>query len=133
MKKRIILFLLFFISCGDSIPSFEYEDNSRIVIEGRLIDQDGIVLSNQSVLLVSIDNDLRVILQQVSSDANGNIFISSPKGNNPVFIEFENRFIMDTTFYSDLIKNPSFSTNSWIGFLDGSYYYFGDITLKEVN
>ena len=132
MKKIILSLLFVFISCGDFIPSFNYEDNTRIIIEGRLIDQDGIVLSNQSAILASYSNDQQIILQQVVSDGNGKIFISSPKGNNSVFIEFENKNILDATYYSNLIKNPSFSED-WIGFLVGSYYDFGDITLEEIN
>ena len=132
MKKIIIPLLLAFISCGDPIPSFNYETNTRIIIEGRLIDQDGLILSNQSVIVASFSSDQQIILQQVFSDVNGKIFISSPKGNNPVFIEFENKNILNATYYSDLINNPSFSAD-WIGFLDGSYYDFEDITLEDIN
>ena len=135
MKKRIffIFSIITLVSCGDgSLPSFKYEGNTRIIIEAILVNEDGSVLANQSLKLFSFNRNDRIVIKQVFSDVQGKIFLSAPKGNNLMFIEFDNKHIISTTSHFDLIHSPSFQNLSWFGFLNESYYDIGITVLKEI-
>jgi hypothetical protein len=135
MRKILLLFFVYSITVGGSCDAdpFKYANNTRIIIEGKLVNEDGSVLTNQSLKLFSTDQNNRIVIKQVFSDGQGIIFLSAPKGNNPMFIEFDNKNILSTTYYSDLIKVPGYSKPDWIGFLNDSYYDFGYVMLKDIN
>jgi hypothetical protein len=132
--KSIIISLLFLMSSGGScepdIPPFEYSNNTRTVIEAKLVNEDMTALANQTVPLMSYNGRERIIIGSAVSDANGKIFISAPKGNNPMYLEFKNKKILYATNYHDLIHTSDYQEDI-IGTLPGSYYDFGIITLKN--
>ena len=129
MKTIFGLLFVFIFSLGSSCePEFKYQNNSRIIIEGFLVNDDNSVLANQkiSIFSSSLNNDLEIISSY--SDPQGKIFITTPRGNNPMYIEFENKKIVSMDNYTDLVKN-----SIWIGFLSESYYNFGIIKLTNIN
>lgn len=131
--KAIVVSLLFLMSSGgscESTPPFEYSNNTRIVVEAKLVNEDMTPLSSQTVYLKSFSSSTRIVVSGAISDDNGRIFISAPKGNNPMYLEFVNKDIVYTTNYSNLIHAPS-SGDHWLGFLPNSYYDFSIITLKN--
>lgn len=130
--KELVIFLVFLMSSGgscESAPPFEYANNSRVVVEAYLVDENMNPLKNQSVALMSYDKYQRIILNQVRSDERGKVFITSPKGNRTIFLEFSGQKIIYATNYPDLVHANN-NYEDWIGDLSGSYYNFGIISLK---
>lgn len=133
MKFLALLFVYLMTSSGscESISPFEYENNSRIVLKGILLNENGEVLQNQSIQLLSPDGSGTIIVKEVFSDNLGKMFLSSPKGNNPVYIVFPNKDIVNVMNNISLVNQPSYGERHWIGYLIDSYYDFGFIKLKN--
>jgi hypothetical protein len=130
---KTIFFCSFFIiflfgPSGGCDPEFEYENNSRVILEGKLVDENGYSLSNQNVVILSTSFGSTIELNRITSDANGNFFISSPNGNTGVYLKFSGKDIDLIQFYPELVKQNSFS-DDWIGFFENKHYKFGTITL----
>lgn len=136
MKTVVIMMLSFIVifslgsSCGDS--PFEYTTNSRIILEGRLLDINNQPLVNQKVSLKSFDVENIVTVTFIISDGNGYFFLSSARGNNSTFLDFEGKDIVSVERNSDLVKQP-FGSMDWIGFLNENQYNFGTVVLEDFN
>lgn len=136
MKNTFVLFALFLISCGGggSLPPFEYKDNSRIVIEGILLDQDGHPLPNQSVNLAFTKYQTEIV-KNVVSDSNGYFFMSVPKSNYNYYLILDNKDIISIENYSSLLTVDSQNSPLFygtIGNLNATYYNFGNIKLISI-
>jgi hypothetical protein len=139
--KRIFYFIpiifLSFIRCGSSgeiVPPFKYSDNTRIVIEGKVYLDTGVVLVNQEVELRARSGSIAgsVVVQSTVSDADGKIFVTTPRGNNSMFLTFPNKKVVQSSINNNLVFSASSSVGvSGIGFLSESYYNFGTIVLKN--
>ena len=118
---------------GSSAPPFGYEDNSRIIIEMVLRDENDAILKNQQVDLMSTSYGKQVIVKTDYSENDGKIFISVPKGNYAYALFFTNKKIISTQNYSNLVVfDQQNTTNTGIiaGFSE-TYYNFG--TVKLIN
>jgi len=93
MKKIsiIISLSLIFYSCGGSDIKFQYTDNSRIVIEGTLIDENGNILKNQSAELYTIISNSKISVKKVNSKDDGVLYLSVPLSNLTYALVFENK------------------------------------------
>lgn len=132
---KTIFFSSFFIiflfgPSGGCDPEFEYDNNSRIILEGKLVNENGQILPNQSVTILSNSFGSTIELNSSASDVNGNFFISSPNGNTGVYLKFSEKDITMIQFYPELVKQNSFS-DDWIGFFENKHYKFGTITLID--
>jgi hypothetical protein len=133
MKAKILIYSIFLtslISCSgnSSIPPFSYNDNTRIVIEGKLFDENQNVISNQLVQLYGNQNGGPVLLCEVNSDNNGDFFITSPQGNYLILMAFNGKNIISTAPGGILLANSSllgFEPNK------GSYFNFNQIVLSN--
>jgi hypothetical protein len=130
--KAIVISLLLLIggNCNYS-PPFEYKNETRIVVEGKLVNEDMTPLANQSISLMSFHYDNKVEINKTLSDSNGNFLISAPKGNNGMYIVFRNKKIKYTTNYFDLVNSSETNDEDWFGFLPNSYYGISIIILKD--
>lgn len=128
--KTLTFFIIYLVSSGGSCDSqpFKYEDNSRLVVEAYLVNESMVPMPNQQAQINTTSDDFQLTIKQVVSDVNGKIFISIPKGNNPMILSFPNKDIVVSTYYSEIIMkgNPN-----WMGFLNKSYYNFGTIIIKD--
>lgn len=128
--KSIAFLVVYLVSSGGSCDSqpFQYKDNTRLVIEAYLVNESMVPIASQKAEVMSISEDISFAIKGVVSDNNGKIFISIPKGNNPMSLSFPNKDIIISTYHSEIIMkgNPN-----WMGFLNKSYYNFGTIILKD--
>ncbi len=123
-------FLLILLASDCSAP-FEYADNSRLVIEGRLLQSDGSTVTGQDVLLYTASSGSSVIIHQVTSDSQGNFYITSPKGNYPLVVEFKNKDFEVNARYTALKKLQNGRADILTNFSE-SYYNLGSIIVKPV-
>lgn len=133
MKAKILIYCtilisLFSCSGGTPIPPFGYSDNVRIIVEGKLYNQSGGVLSNQSVVLYGISGSSYVVLQTAVSDNQGGFFITCPKGNNPIYILFTDKNVFSAGNNGSLIRQFQ---NIGLGYLNNTYYNFSSIILTN--
>ena len=134
MKNLFILCCCFVLnSCGDSSPPFLYEQNSRFIIEGVLVNDNNQILSNQEVNVFSTKYiaGSYATVKKVYSDANGTFFISVPQANYSYKVEFLNKKIISMQRNPELIQTNS-STNQNAGVLanfNTSYYDLGLVKL----
>jgi len=138
MKKTILyLATIFLISCGgESAPPFKYQDNSRIVLEGNLVDQNGSSLANQSAELYTFRSSVRISVKEVFSDNEGKIFVSAPKANYNYSLGFVNKNIISMQNYPALLQLDGNHPPYYYGFINGlndTYYNFGIIKLINYN
>lgn len=131
MKTKILLFLailpLIYSCSGTSTPPFSYSDNTRIVIEGELLNSNYAVLPNQLVQLYALNGgNSAVMIHQTVSDSNGKFYISSPRGNYNLYVVFPEKNVSTTGNNSNLIKQFQWKG---LGYLSGSYYDFRKIVL----
>ena len=132
MKNLFILCCCFVLnSCGDSSPPFLYEQNSRFIIEGVLVNDNNQILSNQEVNVFSTKEGSYTSIKRVYSDANGTFFISIPTANYSYAVVFLNKKIVSMQRNSELIQTNS-TTNQNAGLLanfNTSYYDLGLVKL----
>lgn len=138
MKKTILyLASIFLISCGgESAPPFQYQDNSRIVLEAYLVNESGIPLANQSADLYTFRYNTQITVKEVHSDNDGKIFISAPKANYNYSLGFVNKNIISMQNYSVLLQEDGNHLPYYYGFIDGlndTYYNFGIIKVINYN
>jgi hypothetical protein len=132
MKSKILKLLAIlpiFIGCSGSSPAppFQYKDNSRIVIEGRLINPNQSAAANQLVQLFAKNGGYQdVLINQAVSDSQGDFFITSPKGIYSMYIVFPEKNVSATSNNSYLIKQFQWMG---LGYLDGTYYKFNSVLL----
>ncbi len=82
--KKIIYLLLtpLIVGCGGtSEPPFQYKDNSRIVVEGRIIDQNQNPIANQLVQLNGTPRNGLILVNEAYTNTNGEFYLSSPRAN----------------------------------------------------
>ncbi len=132
MKSKFLLLLAFlptFIGCGGSSPAppFEYKDNTRIVIEGKLINPNQSPAANQLVQLYALNGGYQdVLINEAVSDNQGDFFITSPKGIYSMYIVFPDKNVSATSNNSYLIKQFQWMG---LGYLDGTYFKFNSVLL----
>ena len=134
MKTKTVLFSFIyfmiyasFYSCGPVEPDFQYIDNTRIIIEAKLVDENNTAIANQVVELYSNS----FLIQTVQSNNEGKLFLSVPLANRNYNLSFEGKRIISTEHYSSLIGyNSETNQNSGtLNSLKNNYYDFGTIVL----
>lgn len=135
MKKMSILILLTLMSCtsGTPLPPFGYQNDSRMVIEMNLVDENGLSLKNQSAELFSIRYSEKILVKIDYSKDDGKIFISVPKSNYKYSLLFENKKIISLQNYSGVtvLNVTAPQTADVITDLNETYYNFGNVILKN--
>ena len=138
MKKSLTILLIFiFFSCGGdySVP-FEYQDNSRIILEGKLVDNLGNALPNQSAEIFTFKSSTRITVIEVFSNNEGAIFISVPKSNYKYSLGFIYKQIISITKYPELMIEDTNNPGTFYGFTSNltlDYYDLGTIKLANFN
>ncbi|WP_395051860.1 hypothetical protein [Flavobacterium sp.] len=138
MKKIVAILLIFvFYSCGGeySVP-FEYQDNSRIILEGKLVDNLGNALPNQSAEIFTFKSSTRITVIEVFSNNEGAIFISVPKSNYKYSLGFSYKQIISITKHPELMIEDTNNPGTFFGFtsnLTSDYYDLGTIKLANFN
>lgn len=138
MKKAVLyLATIFLLSCGgESSPPFKYENNSRIVLEAYLVNENGTPLANQSAELYTFRYTSRITVKEVFSDNDGKIYVSAPKANYNYSLGFVNKNIINMQNHSVLLQEDDNHPPYYYGFingLNGTYYNFGIIKLINYN
>jgi hypothetical protein len=132
MNSKILLlvaFLSILIGCGGSSPAppFKYNDNTRIVVEGKLIQPDQSAAANQLVQLYALNGGYGdVLINESVSDNQGNFYITSPKGIYSMYLIFPEKNVSMVSNNSNLIKQFQWKG---LGYLDGTYYKFNSVLL----
>ena len=134
MKKLIIMFSISFISCGgSSAPPFEYNDNSRLVIEAVLQSENGDILQNQKMEVYPKYGSNSQPIKTIVSDSNGRIFLSIPFGNYAYSIYFSGKKIVSMQRNQELIHfdtNTNENSGELINFSQ-TYYDLGIVKLTN--
>jgi hypothetical protein len=139
MKTKLLFYLIslkLLISCsgGSPLPPFEYSENTRIIIEGVLINEDGSPLSGQVIELKFKRYEFETV-KKINSEKDGKFFISVPKSNYEYSLFFEDKRIISIQktggiLTSDIENPPLFYGN--INMLISNYYNFKNIKLKSL-
>lgn len=137
MIPKVLFYLVaitLFISCtgGRPLPPFDYTEDARIVVEGVLNDENGNPIRNQLVELKFQRYDL-IAINKTFSDTNGKFFISSPSSNYAYFLFFENRKIIGSSNYANLLTPDTTNIELYsgiIGELNNQYYNFQNLILQ---
>ena len=95
MKLLFLSFIYLMTSGGscDANDPFAYRDNTRVIIKGILIDENGAVLPLQSVNLMSQGS----VIKHASSDEQGRLYISTPNANYAYKLDFLTKKILSVT------------------------------------
>ena len=136
MKKILIILSIVLASCGGgpSEPPFYYNENSRIIVEGVVQDENGAILVGQKVEVNSRSSGSNIIVKTIYSDSSGKIFLSIPTGNYKYYINFLNKRIVFMQRNQELILFDG-STNQNTGILGNfqrNYYDLEIIKLKNI-
>ena len=123
-----IIGILLFCLASECSSTFEFVDDSRLVIEGTLRHSNGTVASDKSVILQSVEN---IYLADVKSDSNGRFFITSPMANYPIILFVNNNEILSVSQFPEKLKIVS--NKKVLTDLTNSYYEFGSIEIKPMN
>ena len=128
------MFSISFISCGgSSAPPFEYTDNSRLVIEAVLQNENGDILQNQKMEVYPKHGSNSQPIKTIVSDSNGRIFLSIPFGNYAYSIYFSGKKIVSMQRNQELIHfdtNTNENSGELINFSQ-TYYDLGIVKLTN--
>ena len=135
--KALVLTLFFLMTSGGSCEgeSFDYEDNTRVIATGRLLDEAGNPLINQQVNLVYYKgyyDNTDDIYHIVFSDSDGKFFVSAPGANKNCSLFFSNKKIISLQNSYELTIYPFASTETSVVYLTKKTYEFGNINLKPI-
>jgi hypothetical protein len=111
-------------------PPFKYVSNTRVIFEGRLLDENSQPLPNQQIVLKSEDNGFDIDVTKIKSDADGYFFLTAPNANNGYSIYFKNKDVVSVQNYNGLIFPNGAGGNELRNFKK-STYNFGIIKLIE--
>jgi len=135
MKTRNLFYVLslaILSGCsGSYAPPFEYIENSRIIVEGYVANQNGTPIANHKVDLMSSQ---MTDIGSTFTDASGRFFLSTPRGNYAYSLEVGTFSILSADRYTNLLKsNPQDLPNYFpkFGSLTGLYYNFGTIKINK--
>jgi hypothetical protein len=123
--------LVFNLATSCEEEPFEYESNSRVIFEGRLLDENRQPLPNQQIVLKSEDNGFDIDVTKIKSDAGGYFFLTAPNANNGYSIYFKDKDIVSVQNYDGLIFPNGAGGNELRNFKKLTYN-FGNIKLIEV-
>jgi hypothetical protein len=121
------------MTSGGSCESepFEYKDNSRVVVTGKLIDQSGSPMLNQQIVLKYRYDNSSDIIHVVNSDSDGNFFISAPGANRNSILSFTNKKIVNIqNTYGHTLNEQYGPFKEDFLYLTNFAYEFVVITLK---
>lgn len=128
MKKIFFLLLpLLFLSCG--IDELDYDGDTKIIFEGRIIDQNGNPLSNIRVSVYLTNYDDHDYINYTHTDTNGYYRMGF---NQPIDADYVALLINQKQQYEEQ-DNPSYSVTTIHNInLDGRHGYkisFGDTSI----
>ena len=138
MKKVLIILIIYtFYSCDSSFTvPFEYQNDSRIILEGKLVDNLGNALPNQSAEIFTFKSSTRITVIEVFSNNEGAIFISVPKSNYKYSLGFIYKKIISITKHPELMIEDTNNPGTFYGFTSNltlDYYDLGTIKLANFN
>lgn len=131
MKTLAAFIFVFLVSGGDgscASDNFQYEDNSRLVIEGFLKDSINQPVANAHLLVGSYHNSSIIQLGETYSASDGFFSVSVPNGNHSIGLKIRTKKLCNTQnsilqCFDYLNVTTQNTTNNYI--------YYPKITVKD--